>query len=54
MKKEYIKPSMEATELESQVMMAGSDNVVSISNDVTKEDATMGNDRRGGWGNLWD
>ena len=43
---------MEAAEIEVQSMMATSDNVF-ISNEVTTDDATMGNDRRGSWGNLW-
>ena len=43
---------MEAAEIEAQTMMAAS-NVVSISNDVTDANATMGNERRGSWGNLW-
>ena len=52
MKKEYIKPSIEATEIEAQMMMAAS-NEVHISDTVTEDDASMSNDRRGGWGNLW-
>ena len=44
---------MEAAEIEAQVMMAASENEVSISNEVTTDDAIMGNERRGGWGNLW-
>ena len=52
MKKEYIKPSIEATEIEAQIMMAVS-NEVRISDMVTEDDASMSNDRRGGWGNLW-
>lgn len=53
MKKEYIKPSIEATEIEAQMMMAAS-NEVHISDTVTEDDASMSNDRRrGSWGNLW-
>ena len=44
---------MEAAEIEAQTMMAASENVVSISNEVTTDDATMGNERRGSWGSLW-
>ena len=51
-KKKYIAPKMEATEIEAQVMMTAS-NEVHISNDKTEDDATMGNDRRGSWGNFW-
>lgn len=50
MKKEYIKPSIEATEIEAQMMMAAS---MYISDETTDADANMSNDRRGGWGNLW-
>ena len=52
MKKEYIKPSIEATEIEAQMMMAAS-NDVHIIDTVTEDDASMRNARRGGWGNLW-
>jgi hypothetical protein len=51
-KRQYIAPMMEAAEIEAQTMMAAS-NVVSISNEVTTDDAIMGNERRGSWGNLW-
>ena len=50
MKKEYIKPSMEATAIEAQVMIAAS---VYISNSTTDQDASMAGERRGGWGDLW-
>ena len=52
MKKDYVKPSIEAAEIEVQTMMAAS-NVFSISNEVTTDDATMAGERRGSWGNLW-
>ena len=51
-KKTYIAPMIEATEIEAQIMMAAS-NEVRISDTVTEDDASMSNDRRGGWGNLW-
>lgn len=51
MKKEYIKPSIEATEIEAQMMMAAS---MYISDETTDANANMSNDRRRGtWGNLW-
>lgn len=51
MKKKYIKPSIEATEIEAQMMMAAS---MYISDETTDADANMSNDRRRGtWGNLW-
>ena len=55
MKKEYIKPSMEETAIETQAMIATSPGGnVDIYDKTTDKDAEMGNDRRGGWGNLWD
>lgn len=54
MKKDYVKPSIEAAEIEVQSMMATSDNVVSISNETTDADASMAGERRGTWGSLWD
>lgn len=54
MKKEYIKPSMEATAIEAQAMIAASNLDVRISNEATDADASMAGERRGGWGNLWD
>ena len=53
MKKEYIKPSIEATEIEAQMMMAASNDLF-ISDETTDANANMSNDRRRGtWGNLW-
>ena len=51
MKKEYITPSMEVTEIETASLLAAS---VGVSDDTTDDDAIMTNDRRGDWGNLWD
>ena len=50
-KKQYIKPSMEATEIETQAMIAVS---VRMSNEETDADASMAGERRGGWGDLWE
>ena len=52
MKKEYIKPSIEATEIEAQMMMAASNDLF-ISDETTDANADMSNDRRGSWGNFW-
>ena len=54
MKKDYVKPSIEAAEIEAQSMMATSGNEVSISNETTDADASMAGERRGTWGSLWD
>ena len=48
----YIAPTMEWAEVAAQTMLAAS-NEVHISDAVTENDATMSNDRRGRWGNLW-
>ena len=53
MKKDYVKPSIEAAEIEVQSMMATSGNVF-ISDDTTDADAKMAGERRGTWGSLWD
>ena len=51
-KKAYIAPTMEATNIETEVMMAAS-NELNLSNEVTEDDASMTNKHRGAWGNLW-
>ena len=55
-KKEYIKPSIEVIELESDVIMTGGSNegtVVFPGGDAGSEDQ-LSNNRRGSWGDLWD
>ena len=54
-KKQYIAPSMEATEVEVQTMIATSnpDSQFGIYDDTTEDDANMSNNRRGTWGNFW-
>ena len=52
-KKTYIAPTMEALNIGTEVMIAASENVFSISDETTDADATMSNERRGTWGNLW-
>ena len=54
-KKQYIAPSMEATEVEVQTMIATSnpDSQFGIYDDTTEDDANMSNNRRGSWGNFW-
>ena len=59
MKKMYVKPSMEIVELYSDVaILAGSNPESSpIIGIVGKDDASgdaESNNRRGGWGNLWE
>ena len=50
-KKEYITPIMESMDISPVDMMASS---VFVSDETTDADANMSNDRRGGWGSLWD
>lgn len=54
-KKQYIAPSMKATEIEVQTIIATSnaDSQFGVYDETTDADATMGNDRRGSWGNFW-
>ena len=50
MKKTYIAPEMEITEMESQVLMFSS----SLNDDEVNTDTDQqAGDRRGTWGNLW-
>ena len=49
MKKTYIAPEMEVMNIETVEMIAAS---IAVVND--EGDEMLGNDRRGGWGNLWD
>ncbi len=52
MKKEYIMPTMQIVEVETEnVLAVSSVGVSSNSADNTKE--ALSNDRRGGWGDLW-
>ena len=57
MKKMYVKPSIEVVEFYSDVVMrASSLNVGLGGGDGKNEDEEVeagSNDRRGGWGNLW-
>ena len=52
MKKTYIAPEMEVMNIETVEMMAASVRIISDENQGGEE--MLGNDRRGGWGNLWD
>jgi len=53
-KKAYTAPTMEAMNVETVEMIATSQaNTFSISDETTDADATMSNEHRGAWGNLW-
>ena len=51
MKKTYMTPEMEVMNIETVEMMAAS--TMSL-NEEDGEEQSLGNDRRGTWGNLWD
>ena len=53
MKKEYIKPTVEITLLEGEVLMQPTSAPGIVDGEASKEDA-LSTGRRGSWGNLWD
>ena len=56
MKKNYVMPSTEIVEMESEKLMAGSDSrTVDYTDDKASNDhEALSNGRRGTWGNLWE
>lgn len=54
MKKMYVKPSIEVVEFYSDVVMqSASDQSFEIGGGDNGSGEAESNDRRGGWGNLW-
>lgn len=53
MKKEYMKPATELVEVELVSMLAGSPTSLNFDSS-THADEELSNNRRGGWGNLWE
>jgi hypothetical protein len=54
MKKMYVKPSIEVVEFYSDVVMqSASDQSFEIGGEDNGSGEAESNDRRGGWGNLW-
>lgn len=51
MKKVYMTPEMEITEIETQTLMLGLSKVDDEFD--TNEEENLAGDRRGTWGNLW-
>jgi hypothetical protein len=51
-KKNYITPAAKEVNLLSMEMLAASTKVT-VSNTTTDQDATMTNEHRGDWGDLW-
>ena len=55
MKKQYIKPTLEATHFELQGVIAVSNpEKVKIYDDITTDDAKMGNKKGGFWSHTWE
>lgn len=55
-KKAYIAPAMEQMTMELGSMLAASERISIFSNtsDAVDASSSLSNDRRGGWGDLWD
>jgi len=51
-KKNYITPAAKEVNLLTMEMLAAS-TTVNVSNKTTDQDATMTNEHRGDWGDLW-
>ena len=51
-KKTYITPAAKEVNLLAMEMLAAS-TTVTVSNKTTDKDATMTNEHRGDWGDLW-
>ena len=51
MKKTYIAPEMEVMNIETVEMIAAS---INTNETAVSADEAWSNDRRGGWGNLWE
>ena len=52
MKKVYLQPSVEIVDIELNTTMMSASNNVPV--DPNEKDKFNTNDRRGGWGTLWD
>ena len=53
-KKSYIKPAMEITLLEGEVLMQPASAPGIVEGDEATDGEVLSNGRRGTWGNLWD
>ena len=54
MKKQYIKPTLEAAHFELQGVIATSNQKVNISNSTTDADALMSNKKENPWSHTWE
>ena len=58
MKKQYVKPAIEAVEVEYETLMtttSGETGEAGTGNGTVGDEVDgLSNGRRGGWGNLWD
>ena len=53
-KKQYAAPSLNIICIETEGMLAASNNAVMISNSVTEDDARMSNSRNEPWESTWE
>ena len=53
-KKQYAVPSLNIIYIETEGMLAASNNAVMISNSVTEDDARMSGSRDEGWNHTWE
>lgn len=53
-KKQYVAPSLNIVYIETEGMLAASNNAVMISNSVTEDDAAMSNSRNEPWESTWE
>ena len=53
MKKVYAVPALDILELEGEHLLSGSRTDVNISDEVTKDDASMTN-KKGSWNHTWE
>jgi hypothetical protein len=53
MKKTYIAPMMEQITIELCNMLAASEKVSVYTDEEVSASESLSNDRRGGWGDLW-
>ncbi|MBQ2123483.1 MAG: hypothetical protein II200_05795 [Bacteroidaceae bacterium] len=53
-KKQYAAPSLNIIYIETEGMLAASNNAVMISDSVTEDDARMSGSRDEGWNHTWE
>ena len=53
MKKEYVKPEMVMEEFMAEIAFLDASSIGGNDNETDDNDGFSANDRRGGWGDLW-